>query len=77
LKEIDLYKINKIKENVIVLLIENINEGLIGIIASKVKEYFNKPCVVFTNLDLITKVQQDLQKILILADILSWELIME
>ena len=27
---------------------ENINEGLIGIIASKVKEYFNKPCIVFT-----------------------------
>ena len=48
MKEIDLYKINKKKENVILLLIENIHEGLIGIIASKVKEYFNKPCVVFT-----------------------------
>ena len=48
MKEIDLYKISKMKENVIVLLIENIHEGLIGIIASKVKEYFNKPCVVFT-----------------------------
>ena len=48
MKEIDLYKINKKKENIIVLLIENIHEGLIGIIASKVKEYFNKPCVVFT-----------------------------
>ena len=48
MKEIDLYKINKIKENVIVLLINNIHEGLIGIIASKVKEYFNKPCIIFT-----------------------------
>ena len=48
MKEIDLYKISKAEENVIVLLIENINEGLIGIIAAKVKEYFNKPCVVFT-----------------------------
>ena len=48
MKEIDFYKINKIDDKVIVILIENINEGLIGIIASKVKEYFNKPCVVFT-----------------------------
>jgi len=48
MKEIDLNKISKIKENVIVLLIENINEGLIGIMAAKIKEYFNKPCVVFT-----------------------------
>ena len=48
MREIDLHKINKIKEHVIVLLIENVNEGLIGIIASKLKEYFNKPCVVFT-----------------------------
>jgi len=48
MKEIDLYKVNKIKENIIVLLMENINEGIIGIIASKVKEYFNKPCIVFT-----------------------------
>jgi len=48
MKEIDLYKVNKIKKNIIVLLMENINEGLIGIIASKVKEYFNKPCIIFT-----------------------------
>ena len=48
MKQIDLYKINKREENVIVLFIENINEGLIGIIASKIKEYFNKPSVVFT-----------------------------
>ena len=48
MKEIDLYEINKIKNNVIVILIENDNEGLIGIIASKIKEYFDKPCIVFT-----------------------------
>ena len=48
LKEIDFYKINKMDNNVIVVLINNINEGLIGIIASKIKEYFNKPCIVFT-----------------------------
>ena len=49
MKQIDLDKINKIKENIIILLIGNINEGLIGIIASKLKGYFNKPCIIFTN----------------------------
>ena len=48
MKEIDLNKLHKIDEYVIVLLVEKMNEGLIGIIASKVKEYLNKPCVVFT-----------------------------
>ena len=27
----------------------NIHEGLIGVIASKIKEYFDKPCLVLTN----------------------------
>jgi single-stranded-DNA-specific exonuclease len=27
----------------------NLHEGLIGIIASRIKEYFDKPCLVLTN----------------------------
>jgi single-stranded-DNA-specific exonuclease len=48
IKEIDLNQISKIKDNVIVIHEAIINEGIIGIIASKLKEYFNKPCVVLT-----------------------------
>jgi len=33
---------------VIILILSSVNEGLIGIIASKIKEYFNKPSIVFT-----------------------------
>ena len=48
LKEIDFYKLSKSKENVIILILDNINEGLIGIVASKIREYFNKPCIILT-----------------------------
>jgi single-stranded-DNA-specific exonuclease len=33
----------------------NLHEGLIGIIASRIKDYFNKPCIVLTNSNNILK----------------------
>ena len=33
----------------------NLHEGIIGIIASKIKEYFNKPCIVLTNSNKLIK----------------------
>ena len=39
----------KKNKNVIIYYHPNINEGLIGIIASKLKEYFNKPSIVITS----------------------------
>jgi len=33
----------------------NLHEGLIGIIASRIKEYYNKPCIVLTNSKNIVK----------------------
>ena len=40
-----------------ILFIHNVNipEGIIGIVASRFKEYFNKPCIVFTNSNEIIK----------------------
>ena len=40
-----------------ILFIHNVNipEGIIGIVASRFKEYFNKPCIVFTNSNKIIK----------------------
>ncbi len=35
--------------------LNNINEGLIGIIASRIKEYFNKPTIIFTKIGNISK----------------------
>ena len=49
LNEIDFQKIKKENKNVIVYYAPNINEGLIGIIASRLKDYFNKPSIVITN----------------------------
>ncbi len=48
LNDIDLNEIEK-KDGIIVIYLPNISEGLIGIIASKIKDYFNKPCIVLTN----------------------------
>lgn len=55
LTKFDYSKIRKLKENVIILCENNLNEGLIGIIASRIKEYFNKPCAVLTNSGTIYK----------------------
>ena len=48
IKNLDFSKINNKNTNVIILILNSVNEGLIGILASKIKEYFNKPSIVFT-----------------------------
>ena len=48
LDEIDFEKIKKENMNVIIYYKDNLNEGLIGIIASRLKDYFNKPSIVIT-----------------------------
>ena len=49
LDEIDFQKIERENKDIIVYYSPNINEGLIGIIAARLKDYFNKPCIVITN----------------------------
>ncbi len=48
LNEINFQKIEKENKEVIIYYNPNINEGLIGIIAARLKDYFNKPCIVIT-----------------------------
>jgi single-stranded-DNA-specific exonuclease len=48
LNEIDFQKIEKENKGVIIYYNPNINEGLIGIIAARLKDYFNKPSIVIT-----------------------------
>ncbi len=48
LEEIDFKKIEKENKEVIIYYNPNINEGLIGIIAARLKDYFNKPSIVIT-----------------------------
>jgi single-stranded-DNA-specific exonuclease len=48
LNEIDFKKIEKENKDVIIYYDPNINEGLIGIIAARLKDYFNKPSIVIT-----------------------------
>ena len=48
LDEIDYEKIKKENKQVIIYHNKNLNEGLIGIIAARLKEYFNKPSIVLT-----------------------------
>ncbi len=43
------------QKGIIFIYQPNISEGLIGIIASRIKEQFNKPCIVFTNSGKIIK----------------------
>ena len=49
LNEINFEKIKNENKEVIIYYKNNLNEGLIGIIASRLKEYFNKPSIVITN----------------------------
>ena len=46
IKDLDLSHLNT--NEMIIITLNSIHEGLIGIIASKLKEYYNKPCIVFT-----------------------------
>ena len=48
LNSLDYEKINKENKNVIIYQDNNIHEGLIGIIAARLKDYFNKPSIVIT-----------------------------
>ena len=48
LDEIDFQKIEKENKEVIIYYNPNINEGLLGIIAARLKDYFNKPSIVIT-----------------------------
>ena len=43
------------EKNILFIYKPNLHEGLIGIIASKIKDYFNKPCIVLTNSNGIIK----------------------
>jgi len=43
------------EKNILFIYRPNLHEGLIGIIASKIKDYFNKPCIVLTNSNNIIK----------------------
>ena len=49
LNEINFEKINNENKGVVIYYKNNLNEGLIGIIASRLKDYFNKPSIVITN----------------------------
>ena len=49
LNTIDFKQIENDNEDVIIFYNQNINEGLIGIVASRLKDYFNKPSIVITN----------------------------
>ena len=49
LNEIDFHEIEKKNDDVIFYYNPNINEGLIGIIAARLKDYFNKPAIVITH----------------------------
>jgi single-stranded-DNA-specific exonuclease len=49
LNDIDFKKIENENKDVIIYYNPNINEGLIGIIAARLKDYFNKPSIVITS----------------------------
>jgi len=55
LNEVDFNKIEKDNNEIIVYYNPNINEGLIGIIAARLKDHFNKPSIVITSSSEILK----------------------
>ena len=55
LDEIDFQSLENENNDVIIYYNPNINEGLIGIIAARLKDYFNKPSIVITNSNEILK----------------------
>ena len=50
INELNLNEIKKNQNNVLVIYNKILNEGIIGIIASRLKEYLNKPCIVLTKI---------------------------
>jgi single-stranded-DNA-specific exonuclease len=55
LEEIDFKKIDKENKDIIIYYNPSINEGLIGIIAARLKEHFNKPSIVITSSNALLK----------------------
>ena len=55
LNEINFEKINNENKNVIIYFNRNMHEGLIGIIAARLKDHFNKPSIVITKSNNILK----------------------
>jgi single-stranded-DNA-specific exonuclease len=55
LNEIDFQKIEDENKDIIIHYNPNFNEGLIGIIAARLKDYFNKPSIVITNSNKLLK----------------------
>ena len=48
LKELNIKKLSKSKDNVLIIYKTSLHEGIIGIIASRLKDYFDKPTIVLT-----------------------------
>jgi single-stranded-DNA-specific exonuclease len=55
MEEINFEKITQENKDIIIYYNQNINEGLIGIIAARIKDYFNKPAIVITNSNNVLK----------------------
>ena len=55
LDEVDFQKIEDENKDVIIYYSSSINEGLIGIIAARLKDHFNKPSIVITNSNKLLK----------------------
>ena len=55
INQVDFKKIENENKEVIIYYNPNINEGLIGIIASRLKDFFNKPSIVITNSNKLLK----------------------
>jgi len=54
INDLELEKLND-ENNILFIYKPNLHEGLIGIVASRIKDYFNKPCLVLTNSNNILK----------------------
>ena len=55
LNEINFEKIKQENKNVVIYYNSKLHEGLIGIIAARLKEYFNKPSIVITRTNILLK----------------------
>ena len=55
INEIDFQKIEKENKDIIIYYKPNINEGLIGIIAARLKDHFNRPSIVITSSNKVLK----------------------